>query len=193
MVFLNNEFPDLTGKVVAGRYFLEELVGTGGFGVVHRAIDGDCREYAVKCLRRVANPNSRDAIRQIREMALHRMVSSHPNIVTIHEVVEDDQFVYVVMDFCPGGDLFEAIIEQDVFYCRDDLIKSVFVQIVDAVHSCHERGIAHRDLKPENILCNEDYSRVYLADFGLSSRDFYSEEFCCGSSFYMSPGAYLPF
>jgi serine/threonine protein kinase len=189
MSFLQTDLPDMTGKVVAGR-LLAEIVGTGGFGVVYRALDVQSASFqsAIKCIRKVKDPRSKESIRQVREMILHRAVSGHANIASIYEVFEDDEFLYVDMDYLPGGDLFSAIVDRMVFHHQDDLLKNVFIQILDAVQWCHNKGIAHRDIKPENVLCNEDYTQVYLADFGLSSKDGLSEEFGCGSSFYTSPG-----
>lgn len=66
----------------------------------------------------------------------------------------------------------------------------MFLQIIDAVEFCHENGVFHRDLKPENILCNQDGTRVVLADFGLATRQSVSDDLGVGSGYYMSPGTY---
>ena len=76
----------------------------------------------------------------------------------------------------------------DRYFHNDALITNVFLQILDAVEYCHEQGVYHRDLKPENVLCNEDGSRVVLADFGLATRQLVSDDLGVGSGYYMSPG-----
>jgi serine/threonine protein kinase len=68
------------------------------------------------------------------------------------------------------------------------LVKRIYIQIIDGLQFCHDRGIFHRDIKPENILCSEDGRQVKLADFGLSTRNGASSEYGCGSCYYMSPG-----
>ena len=105
-------------------------------------------------------------------------------------VIETDTTVFVVLDFCEEGDLFGMITEKSRYLGNDELIRSVFLQILDAVEHCHSMGIYHRDLKPENILCSERGTRVVLADFGLATAEPTSGDFGCGSTFYMSPGEF---
>ena len=89
--------------------------------------------------------------------------------MSFHKVITDSKHVYVVLNLCDGGDLFSAITERNLYFGNDALIKSVFLQILDAVHHCHSKGVYHRDLKPENILLTSDEPRVVkIADFGMA-------------------------
>ncbi|KIY49305.1 Pkinase-domain-containing protein, partial [Fistulina hepatica ATCC 64428] len=190
MIF--NSLPDFRSRIIDNeRLVLTECLGQGAFGKVYCAVDrsspsGKPKVYAVKCLRKPKS-GSRQEQHQMREFALHERVSAHPNIVTFHKVIYEKDFVFVVLDYCDGGDLFSAITEQQLFDKNDRLIRRLFVQLIDAVHFCHDNNVCHRDLKPENILCSKDGRSVYLADFGLSTSQRYSTEYGCGSKFYMSP------
>ncbi|KAF5344100.1 hypothetical protein D9758_008853 [Tetrapyrgos nigripes] len=187
----SDSMPNFSGFLLDNRFKLLDLLGSGAYGRVYKAVDlsatpkGSCF-FAVKCLQRPPS-GSRREIFQIRECSHQLLVSDHPNIVTLHKVFQDHNHIYVVLDFCIGGDLFSAINPKNIFFRNDALVKSTFLQILDAVDYCHQRNVYHRDLKPENILCSEDYAQVFIADFGLSTQTRASKEFRCGSAFYMSP------
>ncbi|KAL0064426.1 Serine/threonine protein kinase [Marasmius tenuissimus] len=185
---------------------LVEVLGVGGYGIVYRAEDvcsPSPMSYAVKCL---PHNHSTQSMRQrqahMREIALHQIAGAHPNVVTLHRVVEDYNFTYIIMDYAPDHDLFSQILHKSRYLGDDYLIKHIFLQMVDAVEYCHQLGIYHRDLKPENILCFEDGLRVAITDFGLATTDKLSEEYRTGSIYHMSPecqggdfgvtGAYSP-
>lgn len=179
---------NLTGqKIDNGALELVSVIGIGAYGVVYKALARDGKYYAVKCLNKTGL-DSRQRGFQRREIALHTLASSHPNIVTLHNVIETPTCIYVVLSYCSDGDLFSQITEKSTYLGNDALIKDVFLQIVEAVEYCHRLGIYHRDLKPENILCDQGGRRVVLADFGLATAEKTSGDFGCGSTFYMSPG-----
>ncbi|GAA5858683.1 hypothetical protein JCM8547_001420 [Rhodosporidiobolus lusitaniae] len=179
------------------------ILGLGAYGVVYLARDiaaqplpypasrthpqlGNLPLYAVKCLNKVGL-DSRQRNFQRREIALHGLASRHPNVVSLYNVIEEETCIYVVLQFCDDGDLFGMITDRQRYLGDDELIRKVFLQIVDSVEYCHSKGIYHRDLKPENILCLDDGKKVMLADFGLATGERTSGDFGCGSTFYMSP------
>ncbi|KAG7091314.1 hypothetical protein E1B28_010359 [Marasmius oreades] len=190
---LSDTLPDFTGSLLDDeRLEILECLGSGAYGKVYKAVDRTSSPespsyFAVKCLLK-PKAGSREEEFQLREIALHKKVSGHPNILAIHEVLYDDFFVYVILDFCDGGDLFAAITETVTFNRADESVRDVFVQLLDAVRHCHDLGVFHRDLKPENVLCSKDTSYVRIGDFGLSTDKRICQDFGCGSSYYMSPG-----
>jgi serine/threonine protein kinase len=171
---------------------LKGILGTGAYGVVYSAIDHLTHTwYAVKALSKTtANGEPLDRRQrefQSREIRLHYAASAHPNIVSMLKIVDDPDCTYVVLEYCPEGDLFSNITERGRYVSNDALVQQAFLQILDAVEHCHRLGIYHRDLKPENILVSNSGTKVLLADFGLATTDSESEDHGCGSTFYMSP------
>ncbi|RDX48878.1 kinase-like protein [Lentinus brumalis] len=185
--------PNYTGCIVDGRYELVRILGSGTYGVVYHAVDtrpspgptGTNASRAVKMIRKAGRKPSELAAAR-REIALHRLVSDHPSIITVHDAYEDDDYFYIVMDLCRGGDLFEPICKR-VYVDNDALLRKAFVSLIDAVEACHSSRVYHRDLKPENILVSEDRSEIYLADFGMATNRSMVEDFYCGTAAYMSP------
>jgi serine/threonine protein kinase len=158
--------------------------------VVYQAIDRlTNRPFAVKALPK-AGSDPRQRRFQRREIALHNPASVHHNVVSLLRILESPDCTYVVMEYCPEGDLFSNITEHGRFVGDDQLAKHAFLQILDAVQYCHSIGIYHRDLKPENILVTDNGHTVKLADFGLATTDPITSDFGCGSTFYMSPGTF---
>lgn len=172
---------------------LRDILGTGAYGVVYSAFDYSSNTwYAVKSLSKT-NPNGEPLDRrqrefQNREIQLHYAASAHPNIVSMLKIVDDPDCTYVILEYCPEGDLFSNITERGLYVSNEVLVRRAFLQILDAVEHCHRLGIYHRDLKPENILVSNSGADVLLADFGLATTDSHSEDHGCGSTFYMSPG-----
>ncbi|RDB22815.1 Negative regulator of sexual conjugation and meiosis [Hypsizygus marmoreus] len=191
-VAVTDSMPDLSGQFIDdGRLKLLESLGSGAYGKVYRALDVTSPRskqtfFAVKCLFRPERGSYQEDF-QNREFTLHKLVCDHPNIVTLHRVIYDRKFVFVVLDLCTGGDLFAAITESQIFHNNVQLVKDAFVQLIDAVDYCHGKNVFHRDIKPENVLCSEGGTDVRLADFGLSIDSHVSKDFGCGSSYYMSP------
>jgi len=171
---------------------LTSILGVGAYGVVYTAIDIHTNiPYAVKALNKLGlDPRQRKF--QQREIKLHHLASRHPNVVSLVRIMDSLDCTFVVIEFCPEGDLFSSITERGHFVGNDFLAKQAFLQILDAVMYCHSVGIYHRDLKPENILVTDLGRTVKLADFGLATTDYVTTDFGCGSTFYMSPECQQP-
>ncbi|KAI0311704.1 kinase-like domain-containing protein [Amylostereum chailletii] len=177
----------LVGTTIdAGRLKIVALLGSGGFGAVFRALElSTQREFAVKCMPCAARTSSHFAL-QVSELNVHLRVQDHPHVVGFHRVLEEGSWRFFVLDLCKGGDLFNAVIAGK-FHRRDELVRGVFVQLLDAVSYCHDVGVYHRDLKPENVLLSEDGAQAYLADFGLATEEAMCGQFRVGSKLFMSP------
>ncbi|TAQ83216.1 hypothetical protein B7494_g8460 [Chlorociboria aeruginascens] len=180
------------GTLLGNSLLLTGILGHGAYGVVYSAYDQyTATRYAVKALSKT-NADGKPLDRrqrefQRREIQLHHSVSAHPNIVSMYRIVDEPTCTYVILEYCPEGDLFLNITERSRYVNDDLLVKRAFLQILDAVEHCHRHGVYHRDLKPENILVSNSGRDVLLADFGLATTDYQSEDHGCGSTFYMSP------
>ncbi|TFY65407.1 hypothetical protein EVJ58_g1999 [Rhodofomes roseus] len=185
--------PDFTGITLdAGRLELLQSVGAGAYGEVYLAIDHEASASSLVPVRRAvkivpkAGPSKRDTQRQRREITIQRLVSDVPGVLELLDVIEDDAYFYLVSDY-RDCDLFGLIVEGVPFESNDERIRSVFVQILDAVHGCHQKRVYHCDLKPENILCTADGKEIVLADFGMATPLARSYSRGRGTGSYMSP------
>lgn len=186
--------PDFTGKVIDdGHFELVRFLGAGGGGVVYLATDHQAptsssdaspAQCAIKIVRKLAEPALEY---QVREIAIHHLVSDIPHVLPLHDAWDDDEYLYMSLEYCES-DLYRSIFERRAYWGNDELVRTVFLQILDAVNGCHQRDIYHRDLKPENILCNAEGTEAYVADFGLATANTWSTTLSCGSLPYLSPG-----
>lgn len=159
---------------------LVSILGIGAYGVVYLGRNIFNRKYfAVKLLTHMNI--------SYKEVDIHAYLSGHPNILKFEKVVYEGGKTFMVIEYTPEGDLFSAITLNHKIVGNNDAIRHIFIQIIDAVHYCHQNNISHRDLKPENIMLGSKL-QVKLADFGLATMDQVSNEFGCGSTFYFSPG-----
>lgn len=181
---------DRLGHVLANRLELTGILGVGAYGVVYTAVDIHTNvPYAVKALNKIGLDSRQRAFQQ-REIQLHHEASHHPNVVSLVQIMDSPDCTFVVLEFCPEGDLFSSITEKGHYLGNDLMARHAFLQILDAVDFCHSIGIYHRDLKPENVLVSDGGLTVKLADFGLATKEYLTDDFGCGSTFYMSPGRF---
>ena len=156
----------MTGRVLAGRYRLLELLGQGGMAVVYHARDEMlARDVAVKVLR-PAFAEDDAFVERFRREARNAAALLHPNIVTIHDTGFDEASGdFIVMSLVDGLDLRE-IIGRDGALAIGFTVR-VGVETARALQFAHEHGIVHRDIKPANILIGED-GKARVADFGIA-------------------------
>ncbi|ORE05983.1 kinase-like protein [Rhizopus microsporus var. microsporus] len=176
-------------KVIDEEYQLLELLGHGAYGCLFLGQSLRDNSYvAIKILLK-----SRD-LQQLQLQQLEMDIQSqlkHPHLLALHRVIQDQDYIYMIMELCDQGDLFDFVIkDQESSFIRDEsLVKEWFTQILDAVEHMHAQGVYHRDIKLENILLKQEQENTVckVADFGLATRERYSMEFGCGSTSYLAP------
>jgi serine/threonine protein kinase len=178
------------GALLDGRYKTVCPLNHGSFGMVFKAQDITTGELvALKCLTKssaVASGAPAFAVdERSEELVIHSIVGNHPNIVNLLHNFETEHHIYLVLEFCPNGDLYEAIRAGrgpgQTEHVRDNLL-----QLIDAVEFMHSKGVYHRDIKPENTFLSHS-GDMKLGDFGLATMDQISFEAAVGSDRYMAP------
>ncbi|KAH9934067.1 kinase-like domain-containing protein, partial [Epithele typhae] len=189
-----DRIPSLTGKIIGDGYQLLELLGSGAYGVVYKAIllkTARSRRPVYRAIKAMPKAGLRkfELASICQEIHFHITCAEQPGVVTIYDVYDTDNYFYLVLELCDGGDLFSRICEVHMYEDNEALVRTAFLSLVDAVIEMHATGIAHRDLKPENILVNDDGSRLFLSDFGLASDEARVDIYGWGTGIYMSPEA----
>ncbi|PYI01977.1 Pkinase-domain-containing protein [Aspergillus sclerotiicarbonarius CBS 121057] len=150
------------------RYTLIEKMGDGAFSNVYRARDstGEYGDVAIKVVRKFEmnsnqssahlhpglkkKPKASERANILKEVQIMRQLD-HPNIVKLVQFSESRQYYYIVLELCPGGELFHQIVR--LTYFSEDLSRHVILQVAKAIEYLHETsGVVHRDIKPENLL-----------------------------------------
>lgn len=189
---MKNRF--IEGLVLDGHYESVSPLNHGSFGMVFLAKDTNNGDLvAIKCLSKASAAKDCPVIdvdEKSVELACHGRIGQHPNIVNLLHSFETKAHIYLVLEYCPMGDLYEAI-RLDRGPLETNNVREFMLQLVDAVEFMHAKGIYHRDIKPENIFLAQDGS-MKLGDLGLATTDAWSSEACVGSDRYMAPEQYDP-
>ncbi|MET7932630.1 serine/threonine-protein kinase [Streptomyces sp. NPDC005322] len=158
-----------TGRLLAGRYRLGEILGQGGMGTVWRASDETLgRTVAVKELRFPSNIDEdekrRLITRTLREAKAIARIRSN-GAVTVYDVVDEDDRPWIVMELIEGRSLADCVRDDGPLTPRR--AAEVGLAVLDVLRAAHQAGILHRDVKPSNVLISDD-GRVVLTDFGIA-------------------------
>jgi len=151
-----------------GRYVVEGLVGIGAMGRIYKAHDPDIRRtVAIKLISTnlMSRADSDNYIRRFRREAEAAARCVHPNIVTVYDFALHEGEPFLVMEFVKGISLRQALDEQPIIAVGDAI--AVMLQVLDALHSAHGKGVIHRDIKPANIMLTPEKT-VKVGDFGIS-------------------------
>lgn len=156
------------GQLIAGRFRVEELIGSGGIGSVYRAIQEPLdRPVALKMLRSDLSESPdlrRRFVREARAVA----ALAHPNIAMVHDFgVGKDSALFMAMELVEGISLGQFLLERPSF----ELVADVFDQVLTGLAHAHAKGIIHRDIKPANVLVARDEDGttiVKIVDFGIA-------------------------
>jgi len=183
------------GVVLHGRYETISPLNSGSFGMVFQAKDLVTGNHvAIKVITKpsaAANCPSAFAVdERSEELGVHLRLGDHANVVNLLQSFETQNHVYLVLEFCSNGDLYEAI-RLDKGPLETEHVRDFMMQLVDAVQFIHSKGIYHRDIKPENIFLTQD-GFMKLGDFGLATAEPWSWEIAVGSDRYMAPEQYDP-
>ena len=150
-----------------GEYILGQTLGEGEFGKVKLGWKKDGSvQVAIKLMRREnLNTNPSRLPKIYREISILRGLS-HPNIVRLHEMVETDRHIGIILEYASGGELFDYILTHR--YLKDTAARRLFAQLVSGVGYLHKKGIVHRDLKLENLLLDRNRN-IIITDFGFAN------------------------
>ncbi|KAL5546303.1 hypothetical protein UlMin_005990 [Ulmus minor] len=181
---------DPTGCEIDHIYDLDRELGRGGIGVTYLCRDkenGDSFACKMISKKKLTTPVHIDYVR--REVEIMKRMPKHPNIVALKDTFEDDSAVYLVMDLCEGGELYDRIVARGHY--TEQAAAALIKTIVKVVLVCHKHGVIHRDLKPENFLFSnkKETAPLKAIDFGLSVFFKPGEIFTeiVGSPYYIAP------
>jgi len=177
------------GKVADFYAVDKKVIGEGSYGSVQRCQFKDTGQWrALKTINKALVKNT-EQFKE--EMAIMKLLD-HPNIVRLYETFEDEKLVYLVLELCTGGELFDRIVAEEKF--SEQAAAICVQQMLRALNYMHQNYIMHRDLKPENWLLASTKQAIQqadlkLIDFGLSKR-FTPGEFAttkAGTPYYVAP------
>lgn len=178
-----------------GDYVLGSTLGQGEFGKVKLGWRKDGKQpeqVAIKLIRKdTVPPKSNRETKVFREINALKLLT-HPNIVRLEEVIQNDKYIGIVLEYASGGELFDHILTHR--YLKDNVACRLFSQLISGVHYLHSKGIVHRDLKLENLLLDK-HKNIIITDFGFANsfkaasdgsiHDLMSTS--CGSPCYAAP------
>lgn len=180
-----DELPDREkAREFYSKYELKDVLGKGISSVVRKCVEkATGTQYAVK----IVEYNSPDEREQtLREIEIMKLIGTHPNIILVHDTFESDSIVFIVMELCPNGELFDYLTQ--VVRLSEKKARTIMRSIFEAVSLFHKMNIVHRDLKPENILLDANMN-VKISDFGFAVKLYENQLLTdlCGTPGYLAP------
>ncbi|KAF8351434.1 kinase-like domain-containing protein [Amanita rubescens] len=153
-------------KLGLGDFRTVKVIGKGAFGEVRLVQKKDTGKiYAMKTLKK-EEMMKKDQLAHVRAERDVLAESDSPWVVQLHYSFQDPTFLYLIMEFLPGGDLMTMLIKYDTF--SEDVTRFYIAECVLAIEAVHNLGFIHRDIKPDNVLVDKD-GHIKLSDFGLST------------------------
>ena len=183
-----NFIGETKGKLLDSYEVLKQL-GKGGYGKVYEV--KNIKTGEIRACKHLSKLNVKNLEKFRREIEILKKMD-HPNIIKLYEVYESERSLYLIMEECKGGEIFDRIIqhiqEKKMYSEKDAAI--IFEQVMSCIAYCHNSNICHRDLKPENLLYlnvgDEKDNRIKVIDFGLSQAcDRLKTK--VGTAYYVSP------
>ena len=174
-----------------GNYFLEKEIGSGGFAKVYLGTHILTNEkVAIKILNKILFKDDIINMKRFqKEIKILKLVK-HFNIARLYEIIETPAKTYLIMEYCPNGELFDYILEHK--FLDEITALNFFQQYINALIYLHSLRICHRDIKPENLLLDK-YKKIKLIDFGISTlypeKNFLNSP--CGTIIYAPPEMHL--
>eukprot|EP01055_Gregarina_sp_Pseudo9_P005698 Gregarina_sp_Pseudo_9__5697@NODE_815_length_2174_cov_11_253396_g766_i0_p1_GENE_NODE_815_length_2174_cov_11_253396_g766_i0NODE_815_length_2174_cov_11_253396_g766_i0_p1_ORF_typecomplete_len604_score87_23Pkinase/PF00069_25/2e78Pkinase_Tyr/PF07714_17/1_1e43EFhand_7/PF13499_6/8_7e12EFhand_7/PF13499_6/1_7e16EFhand_8/PF13833_6/6_6e06EFhand_8/PF13833_6/1_7e05EFhand_8/PF13833_6/1_3e08EFhand_11/PF08976_11/2_8e05EFhand_11/PF08976_11/5_7e11EFhand_1/PF00036_32/4_2e03EFhand_1/PF00036_32/9_2e05EFhand_1/PF00036 len=177
----------LTGNSLSDLYDVQGSdLGKGSYGSVAKATDK--RSGALRAVKTVFKPKIENVTRLKREILIMKSLD-HPNIIRLFEVYEDEKHLYLIMELCTGGELFDRIIKSG--HLSERYAATIMRQVFSAVAYCHSLNIMHRDLKPENLLFADPspISPLKVIDWGFAAQCAKNHRFSSvvGTPYYVAP------
>jgi len=155
----------MEGRILGGRYELLEKIGGGGMALVYKAKCRLLNRFVAVKLLRPEFTTDEEFVKRFRVEAQAAASLSHPNIVSIYDVGQEDDLHYIVMEYVNGITLKEYIMQKGVLNWKEAV--NIVIQICSAIEHAHKNHIVHRDIKPHNILLTKD-GVAKVTDFGIA-------------------------
>lgn len=179
----------MSASKTVGHYTLVEKLGQGSYATVYKAHHkSQGGTFAVKVISREKIKSTRLQANLEQEIRIMKEVT-HENVVRLYETFTSKNNIYLVLEFCGGGDLQHFVRKQRRL--KEDVAKNFFIQIVRGLKFLHSKNVIHRDIKPQNLLLSE-YSpnaTIKFADFGFAKylQEASMAQTPCGTPLYMAP------
>jgi len=184
----NNKNKKRASRTIFGSYQLLRTIGEGEFGKVKLGIKINTQSaVAIKLIKKKSVYNQNKLTKLCQEISILEKVN-HPYIIKTYEVIEDNDYIGIIMEYASGGELFEYILAHR--YLEEYEAKRFFAQLLSGINYLHKNHLVHRDLKLENLLLDSIHN-IVITDFGFATESHSDENkfltTSCGSPCYAAP------